>query len=580
MKENRFLLNDFNEQDVVEILNDNNVTFSLSAKRAKLLALLLYVNGIEKKNDKGEFFVENSFLCEHVGISERALITALRKFENDGIISRNSGKRGNASTYIINIEVLNNFSNNFSKNFSNNVLDYQTVTTNFSNNFSDNFSHNFSTDIDIDIESEIEKDKEIDKEKNNIKNKFNINLIKKENIKEKNEISIDGLISRKIEEKIEEKLKNKINSIIEEKLENIIENKFEKIQENLENKLNSIIEKNIDKIFNKIQEKINLKIEEKFENKFDSFFNNLKEKINDNSNAIPLTSDAIELSDNTKSNSMVIPTTEGVVCSFSPIEVNKSSLTDDNVSDGTIIPPTENNTTERKEIPLKAIPTAEVGVEEKKIEENPTKNGKRIIKVEDLTDDELEEIVLDSIYNDENGTSPLSSGKKYIEFPIEWKNEEDEREIDTIMPIEAQLATVEARNNDESNEDDISSLTDDNVSTDTIIPPTENNATESKEIPLKAIPTAEVTTEEKKNKEDYQKMEKQIIINGDWSNGIAQFKTHDEMGIICGEINQLTKIMKWKWGRFIFNFDELTVQDSEFDKKKLNEKHQLVFKCI
>ena len=322
---------------------------------------------------------------------------------------------------------------------------------------------------------------------------------------------------------------------------------------------------------------LNLKIEEKLENKFDSFFNNLKEKINDNSNAIPLTSDAIELSDNTKSNSMVIPTTEGVFCSFSPIEVNKSSLTDDNVSNGTIIPPMENNATERKEMLLESIPTAEVTTEEKKNKENPTKNGKRIIKVEDLTDDELEEIVLDSIYNDENGTSPLSSGKKYIEFPIEWKKEEDEREVDTITPIEVQLATVEARSNDESNESEKCPLTDDNVSTDTIIPSTEDNATERKEIPLNQIQTVEVTTEEKKIEENSQKMEKQIIINGDWSNGIAQFKTHDEMGIICGEINELTKIMKWKWGRFIFNFDELTVQDSEFDKKKLNENQQLVF---
>ena len=75
----RFGLNqsEINDEFVNEILEDNGIEINLTKKRKKLLAILLYINGIDKKNENGYFFVENSFLCEIVGIAENNLINGL-----------------------------------------------------------------------------------------------------------------------------------------------------------------------------------------------------------------------------------------------------------------------------------------------------------------------------------------------------------------------------------------------------------------------------------------------------------------------------------------------------------------------
>ena len=149
---NRFALDEMTLEFANEILEDNGYQdIKLTNKRKMILATLLYINGIETKDKDGYFFVENLYLCKLIGISERALITSLNYFNEIGIISRISGKRGSASLYKFNEK-------NFSDNFSNKSVDNQVVrelrTENFSNNllktsvinFSDNLE-NFSTDI-------------------------------------------------------------------------------------------------------------------------------------------------------------------------------------------------------------------------------------------------------------------------------------------------------------------------------------------------------------------------------------------------------------------------------------------------
>lgn len=195
-KRNRFALDSMDLDFANEILEDNGYQeLKLTNKRKMILATLLYINGIDEKDSQGYFFVENLYLCQLIGVSERALITSLNYFNEIGIISRISGKRGSASLYKFNEKTfsdkLENFSHNFSDDFSNKCVDNQVVrefiTENFSNNlsktsvinFSDNLE-NFSTDIDKDIEEDKDIDKEIELKKDiekNINNIYNINLI-------------------------------------------------------------------------------------------------------------------------------------------------------------------------------------------------------------------------------------------------------------------------------------------------------------------------------------------------------------------------------------------------------------------
>lgn len=211
-KRNRFALDAMDLEFANEILEDNGYSeLKLTSKRKMILATLLYINGIDEKNEQGYFFVENSYLCQLIGISEPALIESLKYLNSVGIISRISGKRGSASLYRIEKTLVKNFSNksenfsnNLSKNFSNKSVDnqavrelrYENLSNNFSNklkNFSNNLSENFSTDIEEDKDLEIDKEIELKKDinKNNIYNIKIINILNKINnniidIKEKN----------------------------------------------------------------------------------------------------------------------------------------------------------------------------------------------------------------------------------------------------------------------------------------------------------------------------------------------------------------------------------------------------------
>lgn len=102
-KRNRFALDSMDIEFANEILEDEGYQdLKLTSKRKMILATLLYINGIDEKNEEGYFFVENSYLCQIIGMSEPALIESLKYFNSIGIIERISGKRGSASLYKFN----------------------------------------------------------------------------------------------------------------------------------------------------------------------------------------------------------------------------------------------------------------------------------------------------------------------------------------------------------------------------------------------------------------------------------------------------------------------------------------------
>ena len=224
----RFGLNqsEINDEFVNEILEDNGIEINLTKKRKKLLAILLYINGIDKKNENGYFFVENSFLCEIVGIAEKNLINGLNYLKKIKLIDRISGKRGSASLYKVNVS--NNISNNVSdnpKNVSNNPKNVSDKLEKVSNNHekvSNNVSDKIekvSTDIELDkdIEKDKEKDKELDKEKyinKNIINNIYKEILKMRSIYE-NELSKIGESFSELSNKIQN-LTNEIENLKQE----------------------------------------------------------------------------------------------------------------------------------------------------------------------------------------------------------------------------------------------------------------------------------------------------------------------------------------------------------------------------
>lgn len=77
----------------------------MTFKRLSLLAILLYINGINKKSSDGCFFLSNRCLMKISGFkNETNLIIVLRKLSDMGLIERKSGDVGVASTYRISIK--------------------------------------------------------------------------------------------------------------------------------------------------------------------------------------------------------------------------------------------------------------------------------------------------------------------------------------------------------------------------------------------------------------------------------------------------------------------------------------------
>ena len=359
----RFSLDEMDIEFAEEILEDEGYQdLKLTSKRKMILATLLYINGIDTKDEQGYFFVENSYLCKLIGVSEPTLIDSLKYFNSVGILSRIAGKRGSASLYKIEKTLVKNFSNNLSKNFSNNLsknfsnksVDNQEVrelrTENFSNNLSKNFSNNFSnklknfsTDTDIeedkDIELDIDKEKDINKdiEKNNINKLYNIKLI------------------------------NYLNNINN----NIIYIKEKNIKK----------EKEIEEIALKLEE-LNLKVDNFINlnnnNKKDKFGINMKKE-----NATP-TQEALELII-TKLNSIEYRITS-IEEEIKTLKTQNCSVTASNDSSNIITPIEEDNAADAKEMPSEAIhinpmeiAKAVFAKKDKEIEEKESKIEKRSI---------------------------------------------------------------------------------------------------------------------------------------------------------------------------------------------------------
>ena len=278
----RFGLNqsEINDEFVNEILEDNGIEINLTKKRKKLLAILLYINGIDKKNENGYFFVENSFLCEIVGIAENNLINGLNYLKKIKLIDRISGKRGSASLYKVNIsdnpknvsdnpknvsDKLENVSDNPKnvsnklenvsdnpKNVSNKLENVSDNPKNVSNNVSDN-PKNVSNNVSNNPKNVSNNPKNVsDNVSNNPKNVSDNVSDKLENVSDKLEnVSTDIELDKDIEKDIEkdkeldkEKYINKniINNIYIEilKMRSIYENELSKIGESFSELSNKI----------------------------------------------------------------------------------------------------------------------------------------------------------------------------------------------------------------------------------------------------------------------------------------------------------------------------------------------------
>ena len=194
---NRFGLDSITVEDVNELFEDNNVRAHFTLKRAKVMAALIYIDGINKKDGQDRFFVENSYLCSVANIAEKNLIKALRAFEKNGYITREVGTtERQASKYFINYHKLE-------EGDEITIYDSEKVSSE-SKKVSSNFDKKVSSEskkvsIDTDIDKELELDIELDLEKD-------INIIQNilNNI-DNNEYNNIKLIIRKKEKYIKEK---------------------------------------------------------------------------------------------------------------------------------------------------------------------------------------------------------------------------------------------------------------------------------------------------------------------------------------------------------------------------------------
>lgn len=319
-KRNRFALDSMDLDFANEILEDYGYQdLKLTSKRKMILATLLYINGIDEKNEEGYFFVENDFLTNLIGMSKRALITSLQYLQSVGLIERISGKRGSASLY----KIQKTSPINFTHNFTHNIVDNQEVrelrTENFTHNLSKtspiNFTHNvenFTPDIDIEEDKDIDKEIEIKKEidKNNINNIL-INYI----------LNLNNIIN------------NLNNNILYIKEKN---NKKEKEIEELNFKLEALIEKvdNMNNLNNKNNFEIKMNMKENKEN-------------------ITPSQDVLEviLSKLTSIEERITSIEEEI----KSLKGQNCVLTDDNTSSNIITPIEEDNAAEAKEMASERI---------------------------------------------------------------------------------------------------------------------------------------------------------------------------------------------------------------------------------
>ena len=410
IKRNRFALDQMDLEFALEILEDEGYQdLKLTNKRKMILATLLYINGIDEKDKDGYFFVENSYLCQIIGMSEPALIESLKYFNSIGLFERISGKRGSASLYKFNEKnfsnKIENLSNNFSKNLSNKSVDNQVVrelrTENLSNNFSKNLSNNFSDKLknfSTDIDKDIEEDKDIDKE---IEIKKDID---KNNI---NNILINYILN------LNNNINNINNNILYIKEKN---NKKEKEIEELNFKVEALIQKvdNMNNLNNKNNFEINMK-------------ENLKENITPSQDVLEMILTKLtSIEERITSIENEIKSLKGQNC----------VLTDDNTSSNIITPTEEDNASEAKEMASEAIHINPMEIAKAVFAKNDDEIEKRSIptfvdcdvKLNDKVEKKDKEIPTKAFRSDLTGSN-VSSGTIVPQIenkPLETKEMNDE----------------------------------------------------------------------------------------------------------------------------------------------------------
>ena len=223
-------------KELMALLPSNiKTTKEFTTKTKMVIAQLILMNGLDKVKNDGYFFVTNQKLVEELGITEKTIIKIMRNLETNNFITRKSGKRGEASEYIVNEEIIKSFGNTVKKHCNtvkeNTVINYsndlENTVLNYSNKINDlvliindlvksnqelinkvnqleitvlNYSNkiqNYSTDTESDTDTDIEKEKELEIYNNIIIENINN---KKEYIIEESEV-IETSISEN--EKIE-----------------------------------------------------------------------------------------------------------------------------------------------------------------------------------------------------------------------------------------------------------------------------------------------------------------------------------------------------------------------------------------
>lgn len=258
----------------LELLPVNILKSKYFSPKCKLLiGELIFLNGMEQVKNNGYFFRTNKALIDAVGMSEPTLLTSLRKLEMINFFERKPGKRGEASEYRLNEDVIFSFEDgkndtkksksstkvlSDTKNLSNkkdlnlsksSTKEIEVITKNLSDN-----TQNLSNKIDLNlsnnaIENLSNKLDEIVLKINSLENIITKILSNVENLSNNKNLSTDIEKDIEKEKEIDIELYNNINN--KNKKENIDNNiinnisvlkKIEEVEmeENLSNKNNSV----------------------------------------------------------------------------------------------------------------------------------------------------------------------------------------------------------------------------------------------------------------------------------------------------------------------------------------------------
>ena len=75
----------------------------------RILAQLIFLNGLNKVKNDGYFFRDNLTLCKECNVTIKTLLSARNLFERLKLIKTNQGKRGKSTEYILNIDNIINY---------------------------------------------------------------------------------------------------------------------------------------------------------------------------------------------------------------------------------------------------------------------------------------------------------------------------------------------------------------------------------------------------------------------------------------------------------------------------------------